>query len=292
LSNIQTGAAVANGLRPIVSLAGGYGGALLLGPAIAVILETAGAQGLITLRIFLARYGPIVTLDVMKVLNDPSFYSDIASGDYVGALANFIPLEEATEIAQFIKNNPAVDGLFQKIAKLNFDKFVTNKVDSLKNYLGESEFLDRFGKLTSDKLADLLGKNSKLTAKELDLAFDPAQGKINLDELNNALSAEKKLGIELKRNPIEYVNGNPKKGADFIDPKTGKTYDDFGTGPIESKFLEQFNDGTWKTKFLDHIDKSDITLLDLSKLSVESKNKVLDYLQTLPKEILEKIEIL
>ncbi len=135
--------------------------------------------------------------------------------------------------------------MFKKVAKLNFDKFVTNKVDSLKNYLGESEFLDRFGKLTSDKLADLLGKNSKLTAKELDLAFDPAQGKINLD----ALSAEKKLGIELKRNPIEYVNGNPKKGADFIDPKTGKTYDGYETGPSQF-FDKQFDSGNWQKNLL------------------------------------------
>jgi hypothetical protein len=124
----QTGAVLATVFRPLASVLGAAG-LVKLGPVLLAGIQTFGVQGLSALTGLIVNFGPSVTQNIMLALNDPSFYSDIAEGNWIGGLANFIPLDKLGDVVKFIQKTPGVEGLFKKIAKINFNKYLDSSIE-------------------------------------------------------------------------------------------------------------------------------------------------------------------
>jgi hypothetical protein len=122
-------------------------------------------------------------------------------------------------------------------------------------------------------------------AKWLDLASDPAVGKVRPDEAATALRVEKQEGVDLKR----YTPPKGGKG-DWVDSK-GIVYD--GCSPAPSAYFDkQWTNFT--NSLNDHLAKVDKVVVDLTDkgLSPAQTTKVTDYIDGLAPALKNKVILL
>jgi hypothetical protein len=111
--------------------------------------------------------------------------------------------------------------------------------------------------------------------KWLDLASDPAVGKLRPDEAATAQRVEQSQGVALKR----YNPPAGKKG-DWVD-SSGVVYDGVSPAP-SAHFAKQWDN--WKASLADHIVKVDKAVVDLTGkgLTPAQTQQVIDYINALP----------
>jgi hypothetical protein len=111
--------------------------------------------------------------------------------------------------------------------------------------------------------------------KWLDLASDPAVGKLRPDEAATALRVEQAEGTTLKR----YNPPAGKKG-DWVND-SGVVYD--GVSPAPSAYFDK-QLGNWKASLADHIAKVDKAVVDLNGkgLTPAQVQQVVDHINALP----------
>jgi len=109
--------------------------------------------------------------------------------------------------------------------------------------------------------------NATREVRKLELGQDPATGQYRAAEGETAVRVEDATGVKLSRSPDPRV--------DWIDIKTGKTYDAVGNFP--SKHFET----QWpnlKSKIMDHLAKADFVPIDVSQFTLEQIAKVAQFI--------------
>ncbi len=126
--------------------------------------------------------------------------------------------------------------------------------------------------------------NRSLTPEEIArqdaLGWDPASRKFRLNEKETALRTEQQEGILLER----YQPDKGQKG-DWINPKTGKIYDD--CSPSETRFFDnQWSKGNYQSSLQRHLNHPsidyvvvDVTGRNLTPAQINSLNS---YIRSLP----------